>query len=76
MIEEQYNPTMGMPAGLRFAMVTTFYPPANFGGDGHAVRRLRTFGMSGCATVVLLDPATQNRLAGADPRRDCYAIAY
>jgi glycosyltransferase involved in cell wall biosynthesis len=39
-IEEQYNPTMGMPAGLRFAMVTTFYPPANFGGDGHAVRRL------------------------------------
>jgi len=31
---------MGMTAGLRFAMVTTFYPPANFGGDGHAVRRL------------------------------------
>ena len=29
-----------MTAGLRFAMVTTFYPPANFGGDGHAVRRL------------------------------------
>jgi gamma-glutamyltranspeptidase/glutathione hydrolase len=43
---------------------------------GHAVRRLRPFGMSGCATVVLLDPATQNRFAGADPRRDCYAIAY
>jgi glycosyltransferase involved in cell wall biosynthesis len=29
-----------MTAGLRFAMITTFYPPANFGGDGHAVRRL------------------------------------
>ena len=29
-----------MAAGLRFAMITTFYPPANFGGDGHAVRRL------------------------------------
>jgi gamma-glutamyltranspeptidase/glutathione hydrolase len=43
---------------------------------GHAVRRLRTFGMSGCATVVLIDPVTQNRLAGADPRRDCYAIAH
>ena len=43
---------------------------------GHDVRRLRPFGMSGCATVVLLDPATQNRFAGADPRRDCYAIAY
>ncbi len=26
--------------GLRFAMVTTFYPPCHFGGDGHAVRRL------------------------------------
>jgi gamma-glutamyltranspeptidase/glutathione hydrolase len=43
---------------------------------GHAVRRLRPFGMSGCATVVMIDPASQNRLAGADPRRDCYAIAY
>lgn len=27
-------------AGLRFAMVTTFYPPCHFGGDGQAVRRL------------------------------------
>ena len=43
---------------------------------GHDVSRLRAFGMSGCATAVLLDPATQNRIAGADPRRDCYAIAY
>jgi gamma-glutamyltranspeptidase/glutathione hydrolase len=43
---------------------------------GHDVSRLRTFGMSGCATGVMIDPATQNRLAGADPRRDCYAIAY
>jgi gamma-glutamyltranspeptidase/glutathione hydrolase len=43
---------------------------------GHEVGRLRPFGMSGCATVVMIDPATQNRFAGADPRRDCYAIAY
>jgi gamma-glutamyltranspeptidase/glutathione hydrolase len=43
---------------------------------GHDVRRLRPFGMSGCATVVMIDPASQNRIAGADPRRDCYAIAY
>jgi gamma-glutamyltranspeptidase/glutathione hydrolase len=43
---------------------------------GHAVSRLRAFGMSGCATAVMIDPATQNRFAGADPRRDCYAIAY
>ena len=43
---------------------------------GHDVSRLRAFGMSGCATAVMIDPATRNRLAGADPRRDCYAIAY
>jgi len=29
-----------------------------------------------CATAVLIDPATGNRLAGADPRRDCYAMGY
>jgi gamma-glutamyltranspeptidase / glutathione hydrolase len=43
---------------------------------GHDVSRLRAFGMSGCATGVMIDPFTQNRFAGADPRRDCYAIAY
>jgi gamma-glutamyltranspeptidase/glutathione hydrolase len=43
---------------------------------GHDASRLRRFGMSGCATVVMIDPATGNRFAGADPRRDCYAVAY
>jgi gamma-glutamyltranspeptidase/glutathione hydrolase len=43
---------------------------------GHEVSRLRTFGMSGCATAVAIDPVTGNRFAAADPRRDCYAIAY
>jgi gamma-glutamyltranspeptidase/glutathione hydrolase len=43
---------------------------------GHDVSRLRPFGMSGCATAVMIDPASANRLAAADPRRDCYAIAY
>jgi gamma-glutamyltranspeptidase/glutathione hydrolase len=43
---------------------------------GHDVSRLRQFGMAGCATVVMIDPATQNRFAAADPRRECYAIAY
>ncbi len=38
--------------------------------------RIRAFGMNGCATAVLIDPATGNRIAGADRRRDCYAIAY
>jgi gamma-glutamyltranspeptidase / glutathione hydrolase len=43
---------------------------------GHDVARIRAFGMNGCATAVLIDPATNNRIAGADRRRDCYAIAY
>ena len=43
---------------------------------GHEVSRLRSFGMSGCATAVMIDPLTENRMAAADPRRYCYAIAY
>ncbi|MGH9175913.1 MAG: gamma-glutamyltransferase family protein, partial [Vicinamibacterales bacterium] len=43
---------------------------------GHDVSRIRPFGMSGCATTVMIDPATGNRFAAADPRRDCYALAY
>jgi gamma-glutamyltranspeptidase/glutathione hydrolase len=37
---------------------------------------VRVFGINGCATAVLIDPANGNRIAGADPRRDCYAMAY
>ena len=43
---------------------------------GHDVSRVRPLGINGCATAVLIDPASGNRIAGADPRRDCYAIAY
>ena len=43
---------------------------------GHQVNEVPALGVSGCATVVMLDPATGNRVAAADPRRDCYAIAY
>jgi gamma-glutamyltranspeptidase/glutathione hydrolase len=50
--------------------------PDELKARGHDVSRLRPFGMSGCATAVMIDPATRNRIAGADPRRDCYAIAY
>ena len=45
-------------------------------GRGHHVNEVPPLGVSGCATVVMIDPATGNRLAAADPRRDCYAIAY
>jgi len=43
---------------------------------GHDISRIPTASMSGCATAVVVDPATGNRIAGADPRRDCYAMAY
>lgn len=32
--------TDATPRPLRFCMITTFYPPCNFGGDGIAVQRL------------------------------------
>jgi len=43
---------------------------------GHNVSKVRPLSINGCATAVLIDPASGNRIAGADPRRDCYAIAY
>jgi len=43
---------------------------------GHDISRIPIASMSGCATAVVVDPATGNRIAGADPRRDCYAMAY
>jgi gamma-glutamyltranspeptidase/glutathione hydrolase len=43
---------------------------------GHDASKVRPFSISGCATAVLIDPASGNRITGADPRRDCYAMAY
>jgi gamma-glutamyltranspeptidase/glutathione hydrolase len=43
---------------------------------GHDVSRIKPFSIASCATAVIIDPASGNRLAGADPRRDCYAMAY
>ena len=43
---------------------------------GHDVTVVAPFRISGCATAVMLDPETGTRFAAADPRRDCYAIAY
>jgi gamma-glutamyltranspeptidase/glutathione hydrolase len=43
---------------------------------GHEITETRQYGISGCATGVMIDPATGNRLAGADARRDCYAMGY
>ena len=41
---------------------------------GHNVRTVPPVSISGCATAVLIDPNTGTRMAGADPRRDCYAF--
>jgi gamma-glutamyltranspeptidase/glutathione hydrolase len=43
---------------------------------GHHVNVVPPFRISGCSTAVMLDPKTGNRIAAADPRRDCYAAAY
>lgn len=43
---------------------------------GHNVRFVAPFSISGCATAVMIDLRTGTRIAGADPRRDCYAAAY
>ena len=43
---------------------------------GHDVAKVKPHSIASCATAVLIDPASGNRLAGADPRRDCYALAY
>jgi len=43
---------------------------------GHDVSKIKPLSISSCATAVLIDPASGNRIAGADPRRDCYAMAY
>ena len=43
---------------------------------GHNVRAVAPLSISGCATAVMIDLRTGTRIAGADPRRDCYAMAY
>jgi gamma-glutamyltranspeptidase/glutathione hydrolase len=43
---------------------------------GHDISEVRQYGISGCATGVMIDPTTHNRLAAADARRDCYAMGY
>ncbi len=43
---------------------------------GHDVTKIKPYSIASCATAVMIDPATANRIAGAERRRDCYAIAY
>ncbi len=67
------------PAGFNKLNVEADVPDAVFEdlrSRGHDVSRIPAFSIPSCATAVLIDPATGNRIAGADPRRDCYAMAY
>jgi glycosyltransferase involved in cell wall biosynthesis len=51
---------------LRVAMVTTFYPPLNFGGDGQYVRRLaHALARRGCEVEVIFDADAWRVLNGA-----------
>ena len=43
---------------------------------GHEVFRTPPLGIPACGTIVMLDPRTGNRIAGADPRNECEALAY
>jgi glycosyltransferase involved in cell wall biosynthesis len=56
-------------SGLRFAMLTTFYPPHNFGGDGIAIQRLsRALARRGHIVTVIHDVDAYNLLhAGSEP---------
>ncbi len=43
---------------------------------GHDIKKIGPYGIASCATAVMIDPASGSRIAGAERRRDCYAMAY
>lgn len=58
---------VGMGRSLRFCMVTTFYPPQNFGGDGIAVQRLaRALVRRGHEVTVVANTDAFRALNGAE----------
>jgi gamma-glutamyltranspeptidase / glutathione hydrolase len=67
------------PAGFNKLNVESDMPEAVYEelkSKGHDVSRIAPASIPSCATAVLVDPGTGSRVAGADPRRDCYAMAY
>jgi gamma-glutamyltranspeptidase/glutathione hydrolase len=48
----------------------------NLVSRGHEIYRAPALGIPSCATIVMRDPRSGNLIAGADARRDCYAMAY
>lgn len=60
-----------MSTPLRFCIVSTFYPPYNFGGDGiYAHRLANALGSRGHEVTVLHSPSAYEMLAGAPPSGD------
>jgi len=67
------------PAGFNKLNVESDMPDAVYEelkARGHDVSKIAPASIASCATAVLVDPGSGNRIAGADPRRDCYAMAY
>ena len=67
------------PAGFNKLNVESDMPEAVYDdlkAKGHDVSKIPPASIPSCATAVLVDPGTGNRIAAADPRRDCYAMAY
>jgi len=67
------------PAGFNKLNVESDMPEAVYDDlktRGHDVSKIAPASIASCATAVLVDPTSGNRIAGADPRRDCYAMAY
>ena len=67
------------PAGFNKLNVESDMPEAVYEDlktKGHDVSKIAPASIPSCATAVLVDPGSGNRVAGADPRRDCYAMAY
>jgi gamma-glutamyltranspeptidase / glutathione hydrolase len=67
------------PAGFNKLNVEAEIPDAVYDelkARGHDVSRIGPVSIPSCATAVLIDPSTGNRLAAANPRRDCYALAH
>ena len=67
------------PAGFNKLNVESDMPEAVYDDlktRGHDISKIAPASIASCATAVLVDPTSGNRIAGADPRRDCYAMAY
>jgi gamma-glutamyltranspeptidase/glutathione hydrolase len=67
------------PGGFNQLNLESDFPESVVGelkSRGHDIKTIPPRSIPSCATAVVIDPATGTRIAGADPRRDCYAMAY